>query len=72
MASYSVRYGYHVAKDYQYNTQDIFREVAIRWLKGTFPKSKARELLNQYNQKVNGSGIDQFNEIEIEDIISKI
>lgn len=72
MASYSIRYGYHVASDYNYSTQDIYMEVAVKYLKGLYPKERAKRALEMFNSKVSGSNLTQFTEIEILKIVSRI
>lgn len=72
MADLSLRYGYHTANDYAFETQDIYKEIMIKNLKGIVPKERAESLLRMYNEKVAKSSLDKFNELEIIDILSKI
>lgn len=72
MAEFSMRYGYHTATDYAYETQDLYKLTMIKNLKGLYPRERAEEMIRLYNQKVEGSSLDKFGEVEIIDILSKI
>lgn len=72
MSGYSLRYGYHTASDYEFETQDIYRHIAVKYLRGMFPKERARRLLNKFNNVVAKSNLTQFTEMEIISILGLI